>query len=200
MKTVGIIGNIGSGKSYVSKLFRQHGFTAIDLDFDAKFLYELDVIKINMKILFGDDIYVDGKINKTELASIIFNNDSKRVQLEKLLKPYLLKQLYEDLYHLEYVQKEKIVFIESATMLKTGLYKSFDEIIVVYSDYKDRLRMVTEHRGMSANDFYNRNNMQIQISESLRILKKNNIKYTFFHNKYDNSSELFVLDYIKSNI
>jgi len=204
MRTVGILGNMGSGKSYVSGLLEKMDYVTIDLDTKAKHLYGLEEVRMKMIQLFGKDIYKTGKkmwtlhntyeLDKVKLASIIFSDDSKRIQLEKMLKPYLMKELYDDLY--EYDQKEEIVFIESATMMKTGLYKNFDEIIVVYADYKDRLEMTSKHRNIDPVDFDNRNKMQIQTPETIHILRQNNIKYTVFHNKYDNNAEKFILEYL----
>jgi len=153
--------------------------------------------------LFGPDIYdltnIIPTINKEKLANIIFNDDSKRVQLEKLLKPELMKVFYDKMYHYEYVENQKLVIVESATMVKTGLYKIFDSIIVVHADIKNRKEMTIKNRGISSEDFDNRVNMQLTTQQILDTIR--NIPHRVFNNKYiDIMSKLFVLDIIKQNI
>ena len=222
MRILGITGGIGSGKSFICDLFINEGIPIFSFDDESKKLYELESVVDKMITLFGEDIYDfptvcakrsficlgnEGrsrkhtlpKINKEKLANIIFNDDLKRVQLEKLLKPELMQVFYDKMYYYEYVENKKLVIVESATMVKTGLYKVFDEIIVVDSDIKERKEKTLKNRGISSEDFDNRVKMQLTVKEILETVR--NVKHRVFKNKYiDIMTKIFVLDVIKENI
>lgn len=95
MLVIGLTGGIGSGKSTVARLFQELGVTVIDADQLArdatkKGLPALDAIKNK----FGDAILnSDGSLNRTELRKIIFQDDIKRIWLEKLLHPVIRTDL-----------------------------------------------------------------------------------------------------------
>jgi len=192
MKKIGIIGNIGSGKSYLSELLKERGNIVVDLDSVAKSFYHLENVKLEMKEIFGDDIYIYGELANKKLAEIIFNDNSKREQVEKLLKPYILQDLYDEFYYQEYHNKQDVIYVESATMMKTGLYKDFDKILIVIADYDLRKQHVIENRGISEEDFKKRNDSQIQYDETLYTLSEDGIDFSVIKNDFINS--------IKNNI
>jgi len=203
MRVIGVTGCIGSGKSFICDLFKNNNIPIFNFDDESKKLYDFLSIRHKMVKYFGYDIYDNWtsvpEINKEKLANIIFNDDSKRVQLEKLLKPELMKVYYDKMYHYEFVEKQKLVIVESATMVKTKLYKMFDEILVIDADFKERKEMTMKYRGISSEDFDNRVKMQLTIKEILEEIRNTN--HRVFKNKYiDIMSKLFVLDVIKQNI
>lgn len=209
MKIVGVVGGIGSGKSFLCSLFMKNDAAVFDFDNAARnVLTQNEEVVTNVKELFGDDIYL-GKhrsfdqsyvLDKEKLGKIIFSDESKRTQLESLIRPELMKRFYEFCYEQEYKYNKSFIIAESATMIKTGLYKIFDEIIVVSADYNKRKEMVTKHRGISDDDFDSRVLVQLSVDETMDILKENNIIHRLFFNSFNNETEEFVLDFIKSNI
>lgn len=198
MKIIGICGGIGSGKSFICDLFKNESVPIFNFDEESKKLYQLDNVIDKMLDLFGEDIFDWSNpyvpiIIKHKLANIIFNEDLKRVQLEKLLKPELMQVFYEKMYHYEYIENQKLVIVESATMVKTGLYKIFDNIIIIDADLKDRKEKTIKNRGISSEDFDNRVKMQLTTQEILETIK--NMNHIVFKNEYiDEISKKFVLD------
>ena len=77
MKTVAIIGGIGSGKSHICRLFEKEGVEIFHFDDEAKSLYYNQNIKKHVIELFGEDIYKGIELNKPKLSNIIFNDKSK---------------------------------------------------------------------------------------------------------------------------
>ncbi len=91
MLVIGLTGGIGSGKSTVAKLFAEKSVTIIDTDQLSR-----DVTKPGTETLkkiaaqFGTEIlHKDGTLNRSKLRKIIFNDESKRLWLEKLLHPLI---------------------------------------------------------------------------------------------------------------
>ena len=61
MKTIGITGGIGSGKSVVCNILRILNYLVYDTDTQAKLLMnESPVIISKLKLLIGDDAYFNG--------------------------------------------------------------------------------------------------------------------------------------------
>ncbi len=62
---IGITGGIGSGKTVVSKVLETMGYAVFNSDQEAKIIVNTDpVIVHGLKTLFGEEIYIDGFINK----------------------------------------------------------------------------------------------------------------------------------------
>lgn len=78
MFTLAITGGIGSGKSIVSQILRLKEIPVYDTDSEAKRLMNEDErIKSKLIVAFGQKIYpeqLEGKLDRTALAGIIFNN------------------------------------------------------------------------------------------------------------------------------
>lgn len=86
---IGLTGGIGSGKSTVAQLFEKLGVPVFDTDAIAKALTQPDMpALLEIKNEFGDDI-VDqyGNLDRKAMKKIVFNNDSARDKLEKILHP-----------------------------------------------------------------------------------------------------------------
>jgi len=196
MKTVGITGGIGSGKSHICELFEIENVEVFYFDDEAKALYYDKSVKKHVIEIFGKDIYNDDEINKQKLSSIIFNDKQKLNQLESLLKPFLIRKFYYRRYTAEYTLKKDLFISESATMMKGGLHKMFDEIIIIDANYKKRKELVIKNRNMIEEDFDNRVSNQMSISKIKEILFLDKIKYKIFKNNYDESSLEFVKNYL----
>jgi len=196
MKTVGITGGIGSGKSHICKLFEIENAEVFYFDDEAKALYYDETVKRHVIEIFGKDIYNDDEINKQKLSSIIFNNKQKLNQLESLLKPFLMRKFYYRKYTAEYTSKKDLFISESATMMKGGLHKMFDEIIIIDANYEKRKELVIKNRNMSEKDFDIRVSNQMSISKIKEILFLDRVKYKVFKNNYDESSLEFVKNYL----
>lgn len=201
LKKILITGGIGSGKSYISDIFNKYDIPLFSFDDEAKLILEyIDIRYEIVKILNTDILDYSGKIDKVKIANIIFNDDQKREQLEKLFKPHLMFSFYEQCYEQEYKKNKTLFVSESAIMLKSKSYKMFDEVIYIDADINKRKDMVMKHRNMSSYDFDKRFEKQLSTEESISILEKNNMKFIVFNNEYDSQkSEDFVKNYINNN-
>ena len=85
MFKIGITGGIGSGKSIVCEVFKQLGIPVYNTDFEAKKLLDNN-IGIKDKILekFGNEFFVENKINRKKLADLIFSDANALTDLKKV--------------------------------------------------------------------------------------------------------------------
>lgn len=97
-----VTGGIGSGKSAVTKLFRQYNVPVIDTDVIARELSEQTPVLQELVTQFGADILdPTGKLNRRALREQIFNDANARHQLEAILHPRIHQQVLQELELLE---------------------------------------------------------------------------------------------------
>jgi dephospho-CoA kinase len=138
---IGITGGIGSGKSFVCKIFRSLGVHVYDADSHAKELMTTDGILVSeIKKEFGVLSYdADGSLNRTYLSSTVFNDPNKLKTLNKLVHPRVginYKQWVDQRKDHPYVLKE------AALLFEANSYQSLDKVIVVHANEALRLQRV----------------------------------------------------------
>ena len=78
MIIVGLTGGIGSGKSTVINHFKELGVNCYQADKEAKKLMDSNQNLINnIQKSFGSNIYINSKLDRKKLASIVFKNKKK---------------------------------------------------------------------------------------------------------------------------
>lgn len=89
MVKLGLTGNIGAGKSTVAQLFREQGIPVFNSDLCAREAEKEPHIQAGLKRLLGEDIYVDGEIDRPKLRSIVFTDKEMLKQVNELITPYI---------------------------------------------------------------------------------------------------------------
>ncbi len=138
MKKVAITGNIGSGKSWVCKLFEHGlGIPVFNSDVEAKRLYFNPDIRKRMEERFGTGLYLsDTSLNTKHIADIIFHDATAQHDLESILYP----PLFVEFDHWAEEQVAPYVLFESALVFEKHLESHFDEIVLVTASEETRLR------------------------------------------------------------
>ena len=145
-----ITGGIGSGKTYISKVFEEFGIQVFNSDECAKVIMnEDDSVVCEITSVFGKDIYIDGKINKSLLGSIIFTDKEKKEQLESIVHPAVLKSFMDWKYNKIYKEGNTFVIMENAIITEGKTYKLFDHIILVDAPLSLRKERIMKRDGMT---------------------------------------------------
>jgi dephospho-CoA kinase len=113
---LGVFGQIGSGKSTVTKILeRDFGYYSIDCDALGHRLYEDKAIKNEIIHLFGLQILAkDNKIDRKKLSQVVFTNHALKNQLEQLLWPKMT-------YQLKFIiEEETTIVIDAAVLFLAG--------------------------------------------------------------------------------
>ena len=151
--TLGCTGGIGSGKSYVSRIFAQLGYPVYFSDDRAKFLYDTDKKLLGQMVaLLGEDILKDGRLDRGIVASRIFGNKELLAQVESFVHPAVLadfERWKENICRDENNTPDFVIF-ESAILLETPLVKSCaDKIMTVVAPYELRIERVIKRDNAS---------------------------------------------------
>ena len=140
MTTVGLTGGIGSGKTTIANLFATEFAIPIYIaDTKAKELIAQDThLQQEIKVLLGEEAFVEGKYNTAFVASIVFSTPEKLQALNQLIHPYVQQDFarWREEQHSPYVIKESAILFES------GSYKDCDYIISVTAPLEERIRRV----------------------------------------------------------
>jgi len=136
MLVVALTGGIGAGKSTVAQFFAQLGALVVDADQLAKTAIERGsdgFAEVMMR--FGDEIIVNGDIDRKKLAEIIFSDAKARADLEAIIHPKvqaLFAEVVSDL------NPNDILIYEIPLLVETAAASKFDYIITVEADLEVR--------------------------------------------------------------
>lgn len=169
MLKAGITGGIGSGKTTICKMFEKLGVPVYYADDQAKYLMQhehflIDQIKKN----FGEEVYVNGTLDRKLLASKVFNAPARLTLLNSLVHP----AVYRDTERWFEEQKEKkvpYVLKEAALLVETGSYKALDKLIVVTAPLDTRIERITERDNTDEAEIMARINNQLPEEEKVKL-------------------------------
>jgi dephospho-CoA kinase len=170
---VGITGGIGSGKTTVSKLVQEAGYTVFSSDEIAREIVAGNAdVKNDIIEEFGESVQAsDGTINSKALAAKVFGTTPQHeVALQKLnaiVHPYVVQELYERAKE-KFAAGEKCVFNESALLFEAGLEDCYDYIIVVDAPEDVRVRRVAASRDLTEEEVRRRITMQMSAAEKVK--------------------------------
>lgn len=141
MKKIGITGGIGSGKSIVAQVLETMHYPVYYSDDQAKELVDSHpVIREKLIDLLGKDIYLEGGINKKNLAEILFKDDEIRLTVNSIIHPYVRSTFQNWVEQ----QNSKFVFNEAAILFETGAYQSMDLNILVTAPEELKIKRAVE--------------------------------------------------------
>lgn len=161
---LGVTGGIGSGKTSVCKVFTILGIPVFSTDPEARKIMENDesvVRRINS--IAGRNLYINGKLNRNELASLIFNDNTLLQKVNSLIHPIV----FEHFKQWETEQDAPYVIMEAAVLFESGGSKLVDRIATIVAPLEERVERVILRNNLSREQVMER--MQNQIDDKIRI-------------------------------
>ncbi len=142
MKKIGVTGGIGSGKTVVCEIFRTLGVKVYNADMRAKEILNSDN-SVRSQIIgsFGDDIYIDGFVDRKRLAAKVFNNPVELSKLNAIVHPAVTRDFENFAKDNQY---ETYIIKEAAILFESGTYKNLDSVVLVYAQPEIRIKRVLE--------------------------------------------------------
>ena len=136
MLVVALTGGIGAGKSTVAQFFAQLGALVIDADQLARLAIERGTDGFaEVMMRFGDEVIINGDIDRRKLADIVFSDSKARADLEEIIHPKVQALFAEAVADLN---PEDILIYEIPLLVETGAADKFDYIITVEADLELR--------------------------------------------------------------
>jgi dephospho-CoA kinase len=164
MLKIGLTGGIGSGKSSVAGIFNVLGIPVFNADDEAKLMMEKDKeLVFSIKEMFGEESYINGRLNRAYIANIVFNNPEKLNQLNAIVHPATIAAATVWMNN----QTNAYAVKEAALMFEAGSATNLDFVIGVYAPQSLRIKRVMERDHVSREEVIAR--MNRQISETIKM-------------------------------
>ncbi len=153
MRTVGLTGNIGAGKSTVAELLVAHGAALVDADKVAREVVEPGAAAYQPLVdRFGEDILdADRRIDRPSLAAKVFGHPEELEALNAIIHPAIGVAMIKG--------KDSFAGTDRIVVMDIPLLKDFhremlalDAVIVVDVPPEVALERLTTVRGMSEDD------------------------------------------------
>ena len=131
MISIAITGGIGSGKSYISNILQEYGIPVYNTDDEAKRLMVSDEgIRRDLIALLGEEVYVEGTLNKSLLASYLFADAENAARINGIVHPRVKLDFCR---WLEQHTDKEIVGMECAILFEAGFDDAVDAVVMVYA-------------------------------------------------------------------
>ncbi len=166
MLKVAITGGIGSGKSLVSKVFSLYNIPLYNADIAAKRIMQSDAVVIQqLKLIFGNELYKEGRLDRPFLASLVFSNSNLLQQLNAVVHPAIALDYanWHDRQNAPYTIKEAAILFES------GSDKEIDFVIGVTAPLQLRIQRTMQRDHISETQVMSRIQNQMDDAQKMAL-------------------------------
>ena len=173
MKRIGILGDIGSGKSFVAKCF---GFPVFIADSEVAKIYKNNK-KVFLKLKKELPLYFDSfPIKKKEIVDAILSNQQNLKKIVKIVHYEVRKKMYS---FLKKNKHKKIVVLDIPLLLENKINKKKDVLIFVESKKSEILKRLKKRKNFNTKLFNNFKKIQLSLDfkrKKSQFIIKNNFK------------------------
>lgn len=167
MKTIGLTGGIGSGKSTVSQILAELGAFVIDADKVGHEIY-LPGKEAWQQVTaaFGRDILApDETIDRKKLGALVFGSDEVRKKLNGIVHPLMFHDIDRRIKAKRAEGFTKPIVVEAAILIEANWLPLTDEVWLVVTNKNAVIDRVATQRGLAAKDTEARIASQLSDSE-----------------------------------
>lgn len=160
MKIIGLVGTSGSGKTTICEILKkEENVTIIDADKIAKKLSKKGSLYFKSIVeCFGTYIIDEkGELKRQELAEIIFEDEKKREELNKLTFIYVVDEIKR---MISLSSTKEIIIIDAPLLFESNLNKICDFVIGVVAPNEIKLQRIMARDGITEEKALKRLNVQ----------------------------------------
>ena len=173
MKRIGILGDIGSGKSYIAKCF---GFPVFNADLEVAKIYKENK-KVFQKLKKELPLYFESfPIKKKEIIDAILSNKRNLKKIIKIVHNEVRKKMNN---FLKKNKNKKIVVLDIPLLLENKINKKNDVLIFVESKKSETLRRLKKRKNFNMKILNNFQKIQLPLDlkrKKSQFIIKNNFK------------------------
>lgn len=163
---LGVTGGIGSGKTSVCRVFNVLGIPVFSADQEAREIMENEegiIRRINT--ITGKNLYINGSLNRKELATLIFNDNFLLEKVNSLVHPFVLDRFKK----WEREQTSPYVIMEAAILFESGASKLVDKIATIIAPKEERLERVVQRSRLSREEVLERMRNQMDDDALIKL-------------------------------
>jgi len=148
MLRAGLTGGLGSGKSTVAAILREHGLHVLEADAIARAMMQpgQDVFRRIVESFGSSVVLPDGSLDRGRLASLAFDH-SRLAELNRIVHPPVIEEQERRMSEIFAGDPHAIVVIESALVFEADAWgtvpnwhRRFDRIILVTAPEELRIQ------------------------------------------------------------
>ena len=145
MVRVGILGSVGSGKTFVANIFKELSFNIFSADNEVANIYKNNKA-VNKKIakFFKLKLY-KSKINKQDLRDSLKKNPKKFKFLNKTIHPIVRKRL---VIFLSRFKKNKLVVLDIPLLVESKMLNFVDILVLVKTRSNSFLSRIKKRKNL----------------------------------------------------
>ena len=167
-KIIGLTGGIGSGKTTVAKMFAEFGVPIYIADEEAKKIMKSPKVLDQIRATFGDTVFDGLELNRSRMASVVFNDSEKLNALNGIVHPEVRNHFK---VWLENHSDNECIIYEAAILFESGRFKECDYVITVTAPFEVRVQRVIARDTTSREEILSR--MKMQWNDAQRFEKSN---------------------------
>ena len=154
MYLIALTGGIAAGKSVIGARLAELGAVHIDADELAREVVEPgEPALARITEEFGPTVIsVDGALDRSALAAIVFSDPAKRALLNAITHPAVRARAKKLMAEAEAQNPSAVVVYDVPLLIETGPVEGYDLVVVAMASETVRLRRLTEMRGMSLDE------------------------------------------------
>ena len=165
---IGLTGGIGTGKSTVSQILKEKNFPVIDLDIISHEVIKFPKVVEKIVENFGKEVLEYNNtgnwiISREKLGRVIFGNREKRIILNSIMHPEILRIMREKI--LECKKENKIIFVEIQLLFEVQWEKVFDYILLVSAEKETQIKRILARDKRSEEEALSIINSQMPLDE-----------------------------------
>ena len=165
---IGLTGGIGTGKSTVSQILKEKKFPVIDLDIISHEVIKFPKVVEKIVENFGKEVLEYNNtwnwiVSREKLGRVIFGNREKRLILNSVMHPEILRIMREKI--LECKKENKIIFVEIQLLFEVQWEKEFDYILLVSAEKETQIKRILSRDNRSKEEALNIINSQMSLDE-----------------------------------
>lgn len=174
---LGVTGGIGSGKTTVCRVFAVLGIPVFSADAEAKRIQDSDSeLQKEINSLAGKDLFTSGRLDRSELARLIFNDKDLLEKVNSVVHPAVFK------YFRKWAARQDSPYsvMEAAILFESGASRMMDRIVTVVTPIEERIERLINGNRFTREQIIGRINNQID--DESRITKSD---YVIFNSEND---------------
>lgn len=167
---IALTGGIASGKSTVSKWFRERGVPVIDCDALVHSSYhEGGQMYLAVLDAFGPRILnEEGQIDRGKLSDIVFKDEAALKRLSDITHPIVRTLVEKQATELE-ESGHKVIIVDIPLLYESGMQKQYEKVIVVHVPLDLQLKRLIERNHFSEDEAKRRIHSQMSLDDKAKM-------------------------------
>ncbi len=167
MIIIGLTGGIASGKSTVARMLKEKGAAILDADRIAREVVEPGKPAWREIVCWlGEGILMpDRTLDRERLGRLVFNDENARNRFNSIIHPRVGREFQYRTAQIRDGHRYKVLVYDVPLLIETGMHRSVDLVLLVYSTPEMQLKRLCERDNLTAGEALARLQAQLPLEQ-----------------------------------